>query len=336
MILNIYTIVMLFIAVLTGLLAVPLAAFSLGTYRRTARVPGAEQRTALENRAYLLMLTAGVILFVKLLVWPFFYVTLQSYIFSIEGAMCIFGVTKAQPVLSGIIQVFKPIVFFAIGSWLLINRLDRAAETSPLFRRKFLLLSVVSLMIFIDSLLDLFYFTGFDIKTFVSCCTTFFDLPERATSLIPSSLFGEAYAGHILPLYFASGAVFMTFHAALYARLRSGADRPGFVLAAGVLLSVINAVITVFALFELIAPRAMDLPLHHCIYCMWQYEPHSILMTASFLIGTFAPGWMLVLYLTGRHEETALTLGTYLRRLSLLGIGGIGLSVALASFDLFL
>ena len=77
---------------------------------------------------------AVVILFIKLLSWPFFYATLQSYVPSIHGAMCIFGVTRIQPNMTTIAQILKPLVFFAVGAWLLLNRLDRKTETAPLLK----------------------------------------------------------------------------------------------------------------------------------------------------------------------------------------------------------
>lgn len=336
MILNIYTITMLFISILTGLLAIPLVILSCRVYNRYGSSINDEGRTAIENRAYLLTLMSAVILLVKLLSWPFYYVTLQSYVDSIHGAMCIFGVTQLQPNLSNINQIFKPVVFFSISGWLILNRLDRSTETSPLFRRKFLLLSVVGLMIFTDSTADLIYFTSFDIKMFVSCCTTFFDLPGRATAVIPASLFGESYSRYILPVYYMSNLILIIFMIAAY-RLRSQTDKPypHSVTIAGAAFSLINAVIFIFAMFEVIAPDVMNLPQHRCIYCMWQYVPDTTLMTSLFIIGAFSPGWALLLNAAGRHSETELTLKTYLSRLYLMGIFCITASLILVTIHLF-
>lgn len=335
MILNIYTIIMLFVAIVAGLLAVPLGVLSYKVYRRWGSNLHDEERASIENRSYLLMLIATVILFVKLLTWPFFYVSLQSYIPGIQGAMCIFGVTQNQPALSAVMQIFKPIIFFIIGGWLILNRLDRKTETSPLFRKKFLFLSMVSVLVLADSVMDFFYLTGFNIKVFVSCCTTFFDLPDRATAEIPVSLLGEGYGRYLLPLYYLSSMAFIISQVIAYHRLNKDSNLLA-ILIAGVILAVINAIVTVFAMFEVIAPKVMNLPLHHCTYCMWQYEPHSILMTALFIIGTFSPGWMLILYMTGRHDETGAILNKYLRNLSIAGFVGIGLSVIMATAHLLL
>lgn len=335
MILNIYTIIMLFIAIITGLLAVPLGLFAFKIYKKCGSSLYDEEKTVIENRSYLLMLMATVILFVKLLTWPFLYVSLQSYIPNIQGAMCIFGVTQAQPLMSGLVQIIKPVVFFLIGAWLLLNRLDRKTETSPLFRKKFLFLSVVSIFVLSDSIVDFLYLTGFDIKVFVSCCTTFFDLPDRGVAGMAVSLLGEGYGRYLLPLYYISGLAFAASQIVLFRRLAAGSGLNA-ILTAGVVLSVINAVVTVLTMFEVIAPKVMNLPLHHCIYCMWQYEPHSIIMTALFIIGTFAPGWALILYNSGMHEETMHFLKKMLRKLSLAAMACILASMAIATLYMIL
>ncbi|MEK6673610.1 MAG: hypothetical protein AABY42_09080 [Nitrospirota bacterium] len=338
MILNLFTIIMLFMAVLTAAISLPICCLSYMAYRKGRNPLSDHERTEIEDRSYLLMLVAVVVLFLKLLNWPFFYVTLQSYIPNIQGAMCIFGVTQAQPLMSGLAQIMKPVVFFSIGGWLFLNRLDRMTETSPLFARKFLLLGVVSIIILIDSVLDIAFFTGFDIKTFVSCCTTYFDLPERPASAIPVSLFGSGYERYLLPLYYASNAVFILSQAIAYRMTRPLKRDKGITapLTAGAVIAVLNAIIGVIVMFEVIAPKVMSIPLHHCIYCMWQYEPHSIIMTALFIIGTFSPGWALTLYLTGRHDETMLFLERHLRLLSVTAIACTGASVAIATLYMIL
>ncbi|GAB4411032.1 MAG: hypothetical protein OHK0032_06840 [Thermodesulfovibrionales bacterium] len=334
MIINTYVVITLFIALLTVFLSIMLGVASLNIYRRWGDVRHVEERIAIENRSYLLLNIAVAILFVRLLSWPFFYATLQSFVSDVPGAMCIFGVTRVKPYLSGIVQIFKPAVSFAIGGWMLLNSLDRKTETAPLFKRKFLFLFIVSILIFADSSLDLIYLTGFKVANPVACCTTLFDLPERMTAAVSVSILGEGYERYLLPMYYLSSLSFIAFQSFSYYRLRP--DQPLLIPITGVAIASVNAAVTIFAMFEVIAPRIMHLPYHHCIYCMWQYVPTSILMTALFIIGTFSPGWALILDIAGRHEETATALEGYLKNLSLLGIAGIGGSAMIATVYLLL
>lgn len=336
MIINAFAVIALFVALLTVLLSVLLAVSSVRIYMSWGDVRLMEERIAIENRSYLLLNIAVAVLFVRLLSWPFFYVTLQSFVPDVPGAMCIFGVTQVKPYLSSIVQIFKPSVSFAIGGWMLLNHLDRTTETAPLFKRKFLFLFIVSILIFADSGLDLFYLTGFRVSNPVACCTTLFDLPERMTASVSVSILGEGYERYLLPLYYLSGLSFIVLHLISYHRISlKGSSTLRFTVT-GAVIALTNAVITIFTMFEVIAPRVMHLPYHHCIYCMWQYVPTSILVTALFIIGTFSPGWALILDIAGRHDETATTLERYLKGLSLLGIAGIGGSMVMTTVYLLL
>lgn len=339
MILNIYTVVTIFMAILTGILAIIVATMSLMTFMRWNKARTGESRTIEENRSYLLLLMAVVILTVKLPSWPFFYVTLQSYISHIPGAMCIFGVTQAQPYLSGIAQIFKPVVFFAIGSWLLLNGIDRTTESSPLFRRKFIFLSLISLLILMDSIIDLAYFTSFDIESEVSCCTIFFDLPERTTALLPLTILGEGYENYITSIYSLSNIILIAVITSFYFNisLRSLKQISLIIIfITGTILSLGNAFITTLAFFEVIAPELMELPHHHCIYCMWQYAPDSIFITALFIIGTFSINWAFVLYISGNHEETAVHLKDWLKNLYFLAIVCLVSSILMVFIHFFM
>lgn len=336
MILNIYTMTVLFAAALTGAISIPLGIMSFRIFQKWGKTLSAEERTNIENKSYLLLLTAAVILSTKLLSWPFFYVTLQSYVPSIRGAMCIFGVTQFNPSMSSALQIFKPLVFFLTGGWLLLNQLDRKSETAPLFRRKFLFLSVVSVMAFADSAGEVIYFTSMNTETSVACCTTFFDLPERMTAVLPISILGKAYEKYMLPSYYTMNISLMALMGASYLRLKSNKPLlPGTTIA-GAVLAVLTAVLTVFAMFEVIAPELMGLPYHHCVYCMWQYVPDSVLLTALFILGVFLPCWAFLLNVMGRHSETDAALKGYIMNLYFFGAVSTGASLLMVTIHLML
>jgi len=333
MILNTFTIISLFTAAVTGVIALVIVFFSLRVFYTSAPGLTSEEKTDVENRSYLLLYMATVILWVKLLSWPLFYFTLHSCVPYIPGAMCIFGVTQAQPYSGTTAQIIKPAVFFLIGGWLLLNGLDRHAETSPLFRRIIFFLGVLSIVVFADSVHDFMYLTSFDVSSDVSCCTTYFDLPDRASASVPVSLIGRDYEKYLLPFYYFSNVLMIAFLTVVSLRvfsLKTPARYTMSVLFSGAMLSLINAAVTVIALFEVIAPVVMGLPLHRCIYCMWQYVPGTILMTAFFVIGSFSVCWALLLYLLGRHEETSVRLSMWLKNLYLFAVTCLGISLVMS------
>jgi hypothetical protein len=326
MILNAYSIVYLFSTILIGGLSLFLVAISL----RVCLSPRKKETLPehLHERGYLLLHMAHVILVAEAFTLPLFYITLQSFVPYIQGAMCIFGVTQAQGTLSGIVQISKIFLFFLIGWWLLIDRLDNKTERSPLFRRKTLFLFFVSIFMVLDSVLQIYYIMGFDVEVDVACCTTVFDLAERKTSVISSSLLGENYQSELFFLYYLSNLLLLVLLWVNYRRAYKQKSLPLLLIITSV-FAVVNAFVTIIAYFEVISPEVMDIPGHHCIYCMWQYSPLSVVFTFLFVMGTFMPGWALLLYLSGRHEETHLPLASFIKRLTLSGIVFIGTALVL-------
>jgi hypothetical protein len=311
MILNALSITMIFIGALSALLAIWGGISSLILYRKWGRPSRPEEKTSLEDRSYLVLLIMVIVLLVRLINWPLFYATLQSFISDIEGAMCIFGVTQVKPGLTRFLEFLKPINFFLIGGWLILHVLDRATKTSPLMKRKLLLLSVLSLLVLIDSLGDIFLILGITPESLVSCCTTITDILNRPTRTTPESIFGPEYARPLQGLFFITHLALIGF---IGVSLKFKIFRRP-ILGSLFLFSFLNAILFLLSQIEVFAPAMMHLPFHHCLYCLWQYVPDSILLFAFFSLGTFSVGWGFTTELFGRHGETADLLPVFLRKI---------------------
>lgn len=335
MILNSFTIVTIFISSITGILSLILFLSSLSLYRRSVAVSNVEGRVLIEERSHLLLLIGLTVFIVKLFLWPFLYITLQSYIPFVQGAMCIFGVTQVQPGFSATIQIIKPFVFFSLGAWLIINRLDEKTERALLKRKGFLLLSSASLISLLDSLVEILYFAGFDIETSVACCITVFDIPKKRSTAALSSVFvGKGYQGLIMPSYYLSNLCFLSLMVSILVYYRHKSRFPLVLVISSGLMALINGAVTLVAAFEVIAPGVMGMPDHHCLYCLWQYVPVSIPFSVFFIIGTFSPLWALIIHFLRDGGSLSLIIGSYMRRLYLMGIGLIGLStITVAIFN---
>jgi hypothetical protein len=311
MILNALSITMIFIGALSALLAIWGGISSLILYRKWKRPAAPEEKTSLEDRSYLILLIMVIVLLVRLINWPLFYVTLQSFISDIEGAMCIFGVTQVKVGLTRFSEILKPITFFFIGGWLILHVLDRATKTSPLMRRKLFLLSIISLLVLIDSLGDIFLILGIAPESLVSCCTTITDILNRPTRTTPESIFGPQYAQFLQSIFLITHLALIGFVGLI---LRSKKPRRA-ILGFLCLFSIVNAVLFLLSQIEVFAPRMMHLPFHHCLYCLWQYVPDSIVMYLLFILGTFSVGWGFTTELFGRQGEAADLLPGYLRKI---------------------
>jgi len=302
---------MIFIGALSALLAIWGGISSLILYRKWKRTATPEEKTSLEDRSYLVLLIMVIVLLIRLINWPLFYVTLQSFISDIEGAMCIFGVTQVKVGLTRFLEFLKPTNFFLIGGWLMLHVLDRATKTSPLMRKKLLLLSIISLFVLIDSMGDIFLMIGIAPESLVSCCTTVTDILNRPTRTTPESIFGPEYAQSLQVLFFIThlalmGFIGVTLKFRIFRRL---------ILGLLSLFAVLNAFVFLLSQIEVFAPRMMHLPFHHCLYCLWQYVPDSIVMFLLFILGTFSVGWGFTTELFGRQGEAADLLPGYLRKI---------------------
>ena len=330
MIINIFTIISLFVAAVSLFLGIFQAGVSLYLYQKWKSIKTGEEKTKLEDFAYLVLLIAGVILMVRLLSWPLFYATLNSYVPEVQGAMCVAGVMQIQAGTARLLQAIKPVVFFAVGGWLLLNMLDRSTKTGPLMERKFLLLSLVSLLVIGDSLGEMAFILKAKTTSSVACCTTIFDIPTRSSAVIPKSIFGEGYGGMMIPVYYASNAVVIGFIGIL---LWSGSS--GLVaLSAAFLLSLLSVPVTGVCALEKIAPILMKLPYHHCLYCFPRNVPDGAVILALFVLGTFSTGWALMLKVLGRSSETEETLNKYIKNLLWLAFVGLLSSVVMVSVHL--
>lgn len=311
MILNALSITMIFIGALSAFLAIWGGISSLILYRKWKGPTAPEEKTSLEDRSYLILLIMVIVLVVRLINWPLFYVTLQSFISDIEGAMCIFGVTQVKPSLTRFSEILKPITFFFIGGWLILHVLDRATKTSPLMRRKLFLLSIIGLLVLIDSMGDIFLVIGIAPESLVSCCTTVTDISSRPTRTAPESILGPQYARFLQSIFLITHLSLIGFVGLI---LRSKKPRRA-ILGVLCLFSIVNAVLFLLSQIEVFAPRMMHLPFHHCLYCLWQYVPDSIVMYLLFILGTFSVGWGFTTELFGRQGEAADLLPGYLRKI---------------------
>ena len=314
MILNALSITLIFISVLSALLTIWGVISSFILYRKWGRSPTPEEKASLEDHSYLVLLIMVIVLLIRLIDWPLFYATLQSFISDIEGAMCIFGVTQVRPGLTRFLEFLKPINFFLIGGWLLLHLLDRATKTSPLMKRKLLLLSIISIFVLIDSFGDILLILRIAPESLVSCCTTVTDISNRPTRTTPLSIFGPEYAHSLQVLFFITHIALIGF-VGLSLTLGKTFLRQRLILGLLFLFSFLNAILFLLSQIEVFAPAMMHLPFHHCLYCLWQYVPDSIVMYLLFILGTFSVGWGFTTALFGRHGETADLLPVHLRKI---------------------
>ena len=285
----------------------------------------------LERASYLVLLIACVVLMIRIIGWPFFYLVLWSFVPEITGAMCIFGVTQVKPWLTNVLEIMKPVSVFLFGAWLLLHSLDRKTKRSDLLRRKLFFLSIMGPIIILECVAEMWLLAKISPSITVSCCTTVTDLLNRPTRVVPDALLGARYGFFLEAGYWAAAVLMISLMAVLLwiKRLEGLRHRRLWLGFAAAMSVLVTSPLFVLAMIETIAPRIMKLPFHHCLYCLWQYVPSSILIFVLFIIGTYAPVWAFVLDLVGSKGEAATLLPVFQRKVYGLGIASMGASVVL-------
>ena len=298
MILNIYTIIMIFISIVSLVLGIALLVMTVRAIAGSDMLKTSE-KTSHEKIGYLIFLLACVVLSIRMLAWPRFYMMLQSLVMEVPGAMCMFGVTQIMPSAVKVLQLIKPISFFVMGGWLLCYFVNKNLATAPLTRRIFVFLIPISGILLIDSAADIYYVLYMKPLMSVSCCTIVFDLPYRASAMIPEAIFGADFAKPLLLLFYLINIVLLAllFVSLFKKRTSSSLFSTKAVGYGRLIAAVINVPVVYVAFREIIAPRLMQLPLHHCIYCFIGNGtvPDAPIMLALFVIGSFAVGWMFII-----------------------------------------
>lgn len=307
MIVNVYTILMLFVAFLSLFLGGYLLYATLRTLLRLEPALSLATKSSFERKGYLLFLVACVALSIRMLAWPWFYFMLRSFVSEVPGAMCMFGVTQILPSTVTSLQIIKPISFFIMGGWLLCYYVDKSTPTSPLARRSLSLLLFVCGVLLADSIADVYYVIHMKPLMSVSCCATFFDTPLRPSAMIPQAIFGKHFQKTLFFVYYITNISLIALLFAGTSKKWVSLPRKIILYSQGI-LGIINVPVVIYTVIENIAPKFMQLPYHHCIYCFMGngMVPDAPIMLGLFVIGTFAIGWMGILRLVCWNGETRL------------------------------
>jgi hypothetical protein len=337
MLLNILSISMLSLAVISSILALCGGFIVLRAMVNWKKSPTASaEHNQLEKMSSRLFLFASIVLALRLCTYPLFYGALQSFVKDIDGAMCIYGVTQVLPNLCGFLEIIKPIVFFFIGGWLILHLSAKQCKTEAFVLKKLTFLLGITAAILIDSLGDLIFFLSMSSDTIVTCCTLKLDSTHRISMVICRYLFGQNDKELLLYVYYISNlpligvAGYITWGKKLEAKIAGRKKNLGLVF----ISALINFFLTGLTLFEIIAPNLMNLPYHHCPYCLLRYVPDSLFIIGFFILATFGFGWALGLELATTDKVTSGNLSRYLDRIYRFSFLGLSLSLAMVTFYL--
>ncbi len=312
MIVNPYAILDALVALLRLPLGVALVALGSAAWLRTRRTTMPEDRTALEDRCYLLLTLAVVVQWLNVISWPLFYLLLQSYVAEWSGVMCIYGVTQIgsgsdgpsrflPPLLVGL-QVFKPALVFGSGAWFALYQLNRQSRTGPLLGRVMLLLLALGLLAVVDAATELTYLVipKKEVFPWSGCCTEALATARRLSG--PAPWFGPDRPALLIGAY----AGIQAFLGVLLAcQWRWPTRGRSVLLAATALLAGLALPVSYWFLADIAAPRILNLPEHACAYDLLPRAPWAVAAVALHFLGCCAVGWAILVYWLGNHAEVA-------------------------------
>jgi hypothetical protein len=270
----------------------------------------------LEDRCYLAVLLAFLLVGLNLASWPLIYLLLQSYVHEWPGVMCIYGVTRIGlgtqgvsrflPPLLYALEMTKPALVFTSGSWMVLYLVNRRTRTGPLWRQILLVISAVGLLATFDSAMEAAYLFIPKKEEYLAagCCAEAFDAGSRATRFLPQSILGEDYGPYLYGVYWGMNGAMIMAVAGCLRLLCCGRSLawPTLLLPGAVLCAIVNAVF----LLEVAAPVLLHLPYHHCPYDLLPKVPESVLGIALFVLASFCVGWSCVLTWFAHGRETRL------------------------------
>ena len=255
-----------------------------------------EERYSLEKGAYLTSSAVIIALGIRVLMIPLYFWTMQGFVPSIPGAMCLWGVFDALPELAWtdlFLKIGLPVVY--IG-WLIVAYLNSKAGTNSAIKGLMGFYLIASPLVLLDSGLDIGIMLGIK-PVEVSCCSNAIDVGNR---ILPSAI-GDVSGQTILLIAFLVVSI-------AYAFILSMANKSRRMLTLSMILSVVLIVGFTITTTEVLAPWLLNLPFHHCPFCLLFLHPLSIIFTVLYWIGLAAP-WLIAIVSSFRGYESIGDLG---------------------------
>jgi len=243
-----------------------------------------ERQYLLEKKLYLVTTFFTVGLYLKLLLIPLWFFTLGSLRPFVPGTMCIIGVHLAIGSVGFYATALKFFVPSVYLYWLILNHLDRKLESQPFMKVKIVSLIPVSIIFSAEALLDFISLSKLSPKP-VSCCSSIFDVPNPK---IPHIFMETSWFW-----------VCLLVATATYILLRlmwiknNKARIEGGIITIDIIFIFASFLSFILALHTKMSPIFLNMPGHHCIFCLWQRLWDVPIASISFFAGI----WLYLIFL---------------------------------------
>lgn len=264
--------------------------------------------TSLMHLAELCLMTLGI---TALVAWPQLYALMASYVDELRafGVMCTYGVSQIHPQVVRLLEIGLPLTLWCVGASLLLTWVDRRTPTGPLSRRRAWTTLGAAAVALATFSLEARYVLLPKAGQPVSCCTQLsgsgvMALPTR--SLFPAGGPG----GHALPLTLYFGLTALVIAAALWWAAAPASRGRTLLREALPILGILTLALSWAVWIASVAPLALRLPHHHCLYELLTDTLAMGLAGAATVAGCAGLVWLPVIAALGRPaaEEADLAL----------------------------
>jgi len=231
-----------------------------------------ERQYKLEKKAILAATIIKYIFVLKIPLLIFFAFTCDKISGVITGAMCAAGVVNS--VSFGLeLFVFKIINLYVFGFWLALHVKDMADEKLSFTKLKFSIFIVAFILLVIEILYEISFFSSLDIDKIVSCCGTLF-------SVASSSSFSFIFK---IPNPVVVSAFYITFSMLIIANF---VKKDSIFLIANILFFIVS----ILSLILFFGTYIYELPTHHCPFCFLQRDYYYVgyIIYITLFMGTFS------------------------------------------------
>ncbi|BBL59857.1 hypothetical protein [Methylomonas koyamae] len=225
---------------------------------------GDELQLVLERKTYLISTVLSFVFGLQLLSLFLYIFTADALCPLFVGAMCAAGTLNVNGFGYPTLEL-KILNFLLAGLWLVLNHADNQGYDYPLIKKKYLLLTLITPFIVLETVLESFYFLGMQADVITSCCGSLFSSEKQG------GLGSEIAALPAKPmLWVFYGAMTITLSGGLWL-YRTG--RGGF-LYAGLSLAMFGTAL--LAIISAISLYIYELPTHHCPFCIIMEDYHYV------------------------------------------------------------
>ncbi len=255
-----------------------------------------EERYNLEKGAYLTSTAVVIALGIRIFMVPLYFWTMQGFIPSIPGAMCLWGVFNAIPALAWtdlFIKLALPVVYLG---WLFVAYINSKGGLNSAMKGLMGFFLLASPLVLLDSGLDIGIMLGIT-PVEVSCCSNAIDVGPRP---LPAAI-GDFSGQSILLIAFLIVSV-------VFAIMLSRAHLNRGMLVGSAILSLVLTIGFTVTATEVLTPWLLNLPFHHCPFCLLFLHPISVIFSVLFWVGLATP-WLILIVSSFKGYELMNVLG---------------------------